>query len=249
MNSIKNIIKKHWIKISLYLLIHIPLGLFIIATLGFTVYAHFPRDYSTVINFTYPSNSTKLTLSAHGVKDTSNSWSAPLTNFINNVSPAKQTSFAHSISWQAFSDNVLICSVLGRNLGQEIGEKLAQNKQLSKVHLIGHSCGAFVVYGICEGLKEQQSKIIVQTTFLDPVSVYSGFFWDYGVKNFGTCANFSDTYIDTHDKVPGSNELLPHSKTKDVTMLRLQLKSKTAPHIWPTEYYLKSYKNNEVPII
>ena len=88
----------------------------------------------------------------------------------------------------------------------------------------------------------------MQTTYLDPVSVYSGLFWDYGLNHFGRCANFSDPYIDTEDTVPGSNQNLPHGYTFDVTQMRKDNKVVYPPHKWPTIFYINTLKNNQVPI-
>jgi hypothetical protein len=167
-------------------------------------------------------------------------------------SPPKQITHLHqqtvSIDWQNFSDNVFICSTAGKQLGFEIGNRIAKQANIKGVHVIGHSCGAFVAFGICQGVKSGKTDIIVQTTYLDPVSVYGGIFWDYGLDNFGTCANFSDSYIDTEDSVPGSNQALQHSITFNITELKHERGYKIPPHVWPTKYYIESYKREELPI-
>lgn len=113
---------------------------------------------------------------------------------------------------------------------------------------MGHSCGSFVILGICEALREHNQSLSIQTTYLDPVSVYSGIFWDYGVKHFGSCANFSDAYIDTQDTVPGSNQALKNAVTFDVTQIRVQNKLNHAPHAWPTLFYIHALREKQVPI-
>ena len=138
--------------------------------------------------------------------------------------------------------------VAGKELGFEIGKHLASQPNLNGIHAIGHSCGAFVVLGICEGAKSVNPSIIVQTTYLDPVSVYSGVFWDYGIVHFGTCADFSDNYIDTRDTVPGSNQALPHTYTFDVTQQQPKKNAQYPPHAWPTRFYINAYKTNQVPL-
>lgn len=95
-----------------------------------------------------------------------------------------------------------------------------------------------MILGICEGAKSIKPTIKIQTTYLDPVAVYSGFFWQYGIKNFGSCANYSDTYIDTEDRVPGSNQAILHSATFDITQMRTSQKLDIPPHVWPTLFYL-----------
>jgi len=224
---------------------------FILVTIGFLTYAHWPRDYSTVSSIIINESSEYITLSAHGVKDDKASWSDKLqtviaTTYLPQLSEVKQQHI--SLSWQPFSNNVFTCSVSGKNLGEEIGKTIVKNKNIKGVHLVGHSCGAFVILGICEQIKSLNKSIKIQTTYLDPVSVYSGLFWQYGIENFGRCADFSDTYIDTHDTVPGSNQLLPHSITLDVTQVRINNNMDIAPHAWPPHFYIDAYRKKEVPI-
>ena len=67
-----------------------------------------------------------------------------------------------------------------------MGQRLLKETKVKSIHVIGHSCGAFVALGLCEAVKEQSSDIKIQTTYLDPVSVYAGVWWNYGVDKFGT---------------------------------------------------------------
>lgn len=136
-----------------------------------------------------------------------------------------------------------------KKIGIEIGKRLATLTSLKAIHAIGHSCGAFVTLGICEGAKSVNPQLIVQTTYLDPVSVYSGIFWDYGIDHFGTCGDFSDSYIDTRDTVPGSNQALPHVFTFDVTLQQTEKDAQYPPHAWPTRFYLNAYEARHVPVL
>ena len=94
-----------------------------------------------------------------------------------------------------------------------------------------------MIEGICEAVKSDRKDVLIQTTFLDPVSVYGGIFWNYGVEKFGSCSDFGDSYIDTGDPVPGSNDLIPHTITFDVTGARKKSGFKGLPHVWPVVYY------------
>lgn len=212
---------------------------------------HWPRDYQDVVNIALDPEVEYLTFSAHGVKDTPASWSDELQRTYSQI---QQLPFSDlkkqqiSFSWQPYSDNVFNCSVDGKNIGIRLGEQIAQLPKLKGVHLVGHSCGSFVILGVCEALKERKVSMSVQTTYLDPVSVYSGIFWDYGVNNFGRCADFSDAYIDIQDTVPGSNQALRNAYTFDVTHTRVSNKLDYAPHAWPTMFYIHALKKNQVPI-
>jgi len=225
---------------------------FVLVTIGFLIYAHWPRDYTDISTININENSEYITLSAHGVKDDKTSWSDKLKSVMAStqlpqLSALKQQHI--SLNWQPHSNNVFTCSVAGKSLGEEIGNVLAAKANIKGIHLIGHSCGSFVILGICQQIKSSNKAIKVQTTYLDPVSVYSGLFWQYGIENFGTCADFSDTYIDTGDTVPGSNQLMPHSFTFDVTPLRVKDKIEIVPHAWPTHFYIDAYQQQSVPVL
>ena len=86
-------------------------------------------------------------------------------------------------------------------------------------------------------MRARRREVVIQSTYLDPVSVYGGLFWNYGLTRFGACADFSDAYIDTEDGVPGSNQRLPSAHTFDVTQARKRTTFSGSPHVWPTAYY------------
>ncbi|WP_414700406.1 hypothetical protein [Paraglaciecola sp. 2405UD69-4] len=229
----------------------IPTIPFLLVSFALSLYSYWPRDFSKQNSFEIGDDIEYFTISAHGVHDSPSSWSdllqalmqeSPYTSLLN----IKQQN--HSLDWERHSSNVFICSVAGRKLGVEIGVRLASKINIKGIHAVGHSCGSFVALGICEGAKSVKANILVQTTYLDPVSVYSGVFWDYGLHNFGTCADFSDSYIDTRDTVPGSNLPLAHAFTFDVTKTQAEQTNHIAPHAWPTMYYLKAFKQQNVPI-
>lgn len=239
------------IRIFWWLAVIIPSIAFILFSFVFQLYAHWPRDYSDITAVNINQNTQYLSLSAHGVKDNPESWSNELQKIIKNKNNQQLINLKKSqvsLGWQPYSDRALTCSVTGESIGKDVANKILLLPNIQAVHLIGHSCGAFVIYGICKQLKKVNSTINIQTTYLDPVSIYSGIFWRYGVDKFGNCADFSDSYIDTKDGVPGSNENLNNAYTFDVTDIRLEKNLSYAPHAWPTYFYLNAYKNNQVPI-
>lgn len=244
--------KNKIIRLFIWLFVLIPGIPFLLISVGITLYVYWPRDFSSVSQFTVAQGTEYITLSAHGVMDSPASWSDELQQIMR-ASPQPQISQVaqqnQSIDWQAYSNNVFICSVAGKKIGIEIGKHLAAQPNLKGIHAIGHSCGAFVTLGICEGVKLINPKLIIQTTYLDPVSVYSGIFWDYGIEHFGTCSDFSDNYIDTRDTIPGSNQALPHLYTFDVTQQQTVKDAQYPPHAWPPRYYLNAYKTNSAPVL
>ncbi len=234
------------IRILLIIFIIIPGIPFILGSLGFSIYAFWPRDVSNIISIDILNSTTHISISAHGVKDSSESWSDELQATMSNRSIPNQQNI--SLDWRPFSDNPFICSVSGKQIGQQLGEKIADASNIKTVHAIGHSCGAYIVLGLCEGIKATKKNIKIHTTYLAPVSVYAGFFWQYGINNFGSCGDFSDAYIDKDDKVPGSNQSLPHAHTFDVKQLRIKFYADEKPHNWPTKYYLDALKQDQVPL-
>lgn len=248
MSYIKRIYKKYWfIRWFWWLGVVIPGVPFIIVTLAFFLFMHWPRNYDEVINIPLFSDVEFISLSAHGVKDSPSSWSDLLQSTYQGQLKGQVNSQHISLNWQSYSNNALICSVTGKEIGRQLGVKLSKLEHLKKVHLIGHSCGAFIILGVCNTLKELNPKLYIQSTYLDPVSVYSGILWNYGLKNFGLCADFSDAYIDTQDGVPGSNQAQPHSFTFDVTEKRIKQGEKYPPHAWPTIFYIDALTKKQVP--
>ncbi|WP_339724003.1 hypothetical protein [uncultured Paraglaciecola sp.] len=252
MHRVRQFYQKYWIVPWLWWLgVILPGVFFILVSLGFLLTMHWPKDYQNVVNLSLDPNVEYLTLSAHGVKDTPASWSDELQRTYSQIQhmPFSDLHKQHiSFGWQPYSDNVLNCSVDGKKIGLFLGEQLSRLPKLKGVHLLGHSCGSFVILGICEAIKEQKASLSVQTTYLDPVSVYSGIFWDYGLEYFGSCGDFSDAYIDTQDTVPGSNQALKNAYTFDVTETRVKNNLDYAPHAWPPLFYIHALEKKQVPI-
>ena len=235
-----------WLKLIIFLLVIIPGFLFIIVSICSLLYIFSPRDYSQMELPVSSPEDRYIFILAHGVRDTTASWCDPLKKILEEKNPDARII---SLEWRPYSDSTFRCSVDGKRIGELIGHELAAGKNLRSMHLIGHSCGAFVVLGICEAVKSLRPDVAVQTTFLDPVSIYGGIFWNYGIDHFGYCSDFSDTYIDTDDTVPGSNSPLPHAITFDVTAAGEKAKYKGSPHVWPTVYYqqlVRAGKNPEL---
>ena len=181
---------------------------------------------------------------SHGLGDTAASWPSSLATILDDET--NDTSVI-ALDWNPYSQNALRCSVDGQRIGQRIGEHLIENPNLESVHLIGHSCGAFINLGACLAIKKVRPTVTVQTTYLDAVSVYGGIFWKYGLRNFGSCADFSDAYIDTGDSVPGSNQNIPAAYTFDVTAARESSGYSGSAHVWPTRYYQQLAEDKRIP--
>lgn len=222
-----------------------PLG----ATIGLLAFSYFPWPLTFDVNMPdIAGTKDELIVLVHGKGDTAESWSLDFANQMEER-VVDQTQQVIAVDWSGYSNNLFRCSNNGRRLGLQLGEELAANKSLKKVHLIGHSAGAFVVYGMCESLKQHNPSLLVHTTFLDPLGIYSGFDWNYGPRNFGSCADISDAYIDVDDGVPGSNVPLEHAHTFDVTALKASGDNayKGNAHQWPVDYYRNAVVRKALP--
>lgn len=234
-------LKQHWRKLAIWLLVIIPLAPFVIGTLLLVIYMYWPINYDKLIVDLPKSNEGRITVLAHGLKDNSASWSQPLKQIF---SDKNITDNVIALDWSDYAQDVFRCSVDGMRIGALVARKINREPSINSVHLVGHSCGSFVVLGLCKELKKLDNSLQIHTTYLDPVSVYGGIFWDYGLSHFGRCADFSDAYIDTRDNVPGSNRALAHSYTFDVTNMSQQASFSGRPHLWPIQFYLNQAKQD-----
>ena len=224
---------KQW----LVLVLIVPGIPFVIGSAFIIVYSTMPWPTGeTVTMQKFAATTEELIVLVHGKGDHPSSWG-------NNFAAALNTRVlgndqqAVTVNWSDYANDMFRSTLNARRIGHDLGSKLVKNKNLKRVHLIGHSAGSFVVYGICEAIKERNEDLFVHTTFLDPVGIYAGIDWGYGTRNFGSCGDISDAYIDRDDGVPGSNAPLDQPHTFDVTALKTKTGFTGLPHLWPVEYY------------
>jgi len=236
-------LKRYWRRLAIWFLLIIPIGSFILVSLSILIFSFWPNSFDS-INFSQfnKDNSHQLVM-AHGMKDGTSTWIRELESIYQSKNYSGEVS---SVDWSAYSMNTFRCAPYGKRIGERVGKQIAKNPSLKSLHLVSHSCGAFVIYGMCESVKKERPEIKIQTTYLDPVSIY-GLSRHYGIKHFGSCADYSEAYIDTEDHVPGSNQLLPLAHTYDVTQTRKRIDEDYPPHNWPTEYYKLLVKENSAP--
>ena len=227
-------LRRRWLLALAWALFILPTALFLLASLALLAYTYTPRDYGDMVRPPIEPDTGRVTIIAHGLRDRLDHWAEPLRN---DLRTAGHDGLTLALDWRPFSHSTLRCSVDGLRIGRELGRHLAGQPGVAFVHAIGHSCGSFIALGVCRGVRDQDGAVTVQTTYLDPVSIYGGLFWRWGIERFGACADYSEAYIDTEDTVPGSGEPLPNAFTTDVTAARLASGSHTLPHVWPTAYY------------
>jgi len=233
------------VKLFLWLAVY-PAIPFLIVSIGMIVYANWPRGFK---NFELPivhPDTEQVVFIVHGKDDDATTWAVELQKAYRSL--GEDTTQVFTLDWTPYSDNFLRCSVDGRYIGRSLGKQLAAETKVKELHLIGHSAGAFVAYGLCEGAKQMNHSIQIQTTYLDPLGVYGAVIRDFGLDRLGDCADFSEAYIDIESGVPGSNEPLVNPHTFDVTTVRSDREFSGSAHIWPVHYYKSLLHDGNAPL-
>ncbi|WP_394173831.1 alpha/beta hydrolase [Thalassotalea litorea] len=224
----------------LFFLIYLPVIAFILLSASLLIYMFFPRQYH--VDFpVIESDKTQLVIISHGVKDSPQSWAESLAEKIEDVDSSV---VAWALDWSQYSDNPLTCSVNGKRIGEKIAEQINETYQVTNIHVIAHSCGGFINYGLCNTLHR---NAFVKVTYLDPVTIFGGLDWHFGIRNFGNCGDANETYFSTLDNVPGSNQAIPGSDSFDITEVSLAPDNKIPSHLRPVYYYLSTYPNSTEP--
>ncbi len=219
---------------------------FILVSIVLLIYIYWPVDVSGVTIAKLKTSTRHVTILVHGLRDSPESWVKPVAEVLRNNRAYNVNTEIFPLSWDPFAKSTFRCSVDGKRIGEVLAHSLADNQELSSLHLVGHSCGSFVVFGLCSAIKEIRPDIKVQSTYLDPVSIYGGLFRQYGLQNFGACADFSEAYIDREDGVPGSDQPQPYAHTFDVTDARKTISFTKFSHTWPYHYYEKLAKTERL---
>lgn len=242
-NTLVQFVRRRWLWLLLWIFVFFPILSFIAFNLVALSFVYFPGSYNNVRWDQSNNKNQAIILITHGIYDDTSSW----------VEQLKKTYQAQGtdaqvidLDWSEYSNNALRCAVNGLRIGEQVGSQLSNREELNQVHLIGHSCGAFVVYGVCQAIKSKKPDVKIQTTYLDPVSIY-GVRRSYGVNHFGRCADYAEAYIDTEDGVVGSNQALKYAHTFDVTAIRKQQNNPTSPHNWPTVFYQQLVQSEQQP--
>lgn len=103
----------------------------------------------------------------------------------------------------------------GERHGEWLGEQLAASPY-THVHLVGHSAGAFVLYGATATLGPD-SAMTVHETFFDPFGGLGLVRWGYGERRFGETSDFAEAYVNTEDGVPSTDDPFPGMVSFDLS--------------------------------
>ena len=189
----------------------------------------------------YPSDSPNLILILHGSGDTSNDWPLEMQTSISNSFPDMEEWDIWTYDWNEYSSSKLSASKSGYEIGGLLGQQLLEpHYSYEHIHLIGHSVGCFVIYGIAESISNKNTTITIHSTFLDPFTGKGLMDWTYGEQRFGQYADFAESYYNKDDNVPSTNGSLEFSHNFDITSLRPTEYAEDDFHWWPVDYYLES---------
>ncbi|MBL8936710.1 MAG: alpha/beta fold hydrolase [Archangium sp.] len=172
----------------------------------------------------------------HGSGDGPERWAQPLVDTLSLrvKTPARVQWVAYD--WRDAAKDKLSAAERGQAEGAAIAEVL-ESKQLSHVHVIAHSAGAHVAFGLEQALSTVASRPTLHLTLLDPF-LGKGLDFEWGKTRFGTGADFVEQWLNLGDGVPGTETAVAAAHVFDVS------KSAGKPevtgsqgHWWPTQAY------------
>ncbi len=176
-------------------------------------------------------------LVVHGSGDGPERWASPM---VERLSPrVKVPSRVEWIAydWRAAAVDKLSAAERGQAEGAAIARVLRE-RPLSHVHVVAHSAGAHVAFGIEEAMASWPSRPTLHLTLLDPF-LGKGLDFDWGRTRFGARADFTEAFLNRGDGVPGTEAVVQAAHTFDVTNTSTKPSGLTGSqaHWWPIDAY------------
>lgn len=150
--------------------------------------------------------------------------------------------FVVCYDWSQWVGNLIRAAYDSESIGRIIGEQVAAavnanplgDKVIRNVHVIGVSVGAFAANNMLKTLSTRikpDRKVYKRLTLLDPFTSKGIFGLAYGPRQFGReeYVDYFETYLNTDDPVPTTNEPLKHGVTFDVTESEARRQFKPLP--------------------
>lgn len=148
------------------------------------------------------------------------------------------------LDWSPASDNILRAGPDAAQIGRQLGARLARLGGVTRLRLVAHSAGAYMLDPLCEAWREGRNAAssplppdAVQMTFLDPIGLRGVFERGWGAANLGRCADRAEAYVNVDDPAPATDLVLQHARTLDVTAAGHAANFDGGGHRWPVEYY------------
>jgi len=178
----------------------------------------------------------------HGSGNTGADWPADLVEKVKTVIPQSGQWDIVAYDWSTYSEAKLSAADAGIKIGTYIGNTLSSSAyHYERIQFVAHSVGSFVIQAACDAYRSQASRDTrIHLTFMDPFCGRGLFDWTYGNKHFGAGADFAETYINTSDPAPSTNDPLQNAHNFDVTAKAPATLSGRDLHWWPVYYYIDS---------
>lgn len=146
--------------------------------------------------------------------------------------------FSFVFDWSAWRGNLFRAAFDSQAVGISIADYFLRTKpQLTHIHVVGISVGAFAADSFVREIKSKNSKVKTQLTLLDPFCSRGVFHQNYGINYFGREADFCEHFLNTDDPVPFTNDPLRHAHVFDVTHTAARASFTPLPndnmHSWP----------------
>lgn len=148
------------------------------------------------------------------------------------------------LDWSPASDNILRAGPNAERIGRELGAQLARLGGVTRLRLVAHSAGAYMLDPLCEAWREGRRAAgaelpadAVRMVFLDPIGLRGLLERGWGAANFGRCADQAEAYVNVDDPAPATDRVLRHARTLDVTDAGHAANFDGGGHRWPVEYY------------
>lgn len=139
--------------------------------------------------------------------------------------------------WREAAKDKLSASGKGRAEGAAIAAQLRE-RPVQHVHVIAHSAGAHVAYGLEQALAQWDSRPTLHLTLLDPF-LGEGLDFEWGRGRFGANADFVEQWLNRGDGVPGTEAAVNAAHVFDVTDSGTKpALTGSQPHWWPIDAYL-----------
>jgi hypothetical protein len=163
---------------------------------------------------------------------------------------AKADEYVINYTWAPASDNRLRAVSNAQALGRELGEELAGLPELSRIRLVAHSAGAYVLDALCDAVRSGSADPVeIRSIFLDPFGLRGVLDRSHGARNHGRCADFALAIVNTDDPAPASNEFPRQAFTIDITAHPGKTLIDRNGHYWPLQYLAEALAGGDLAAV
>ena len=195
-----------------------------------------------------PRGVTELTLVFHGPHGQdvhTDALMKSLNETKSTTSSSMSTSYNFMMNWELYSQNMIQASFNGDRIGREVAKRLPA--RIRRVHIIGISVGAHAAEACVRQLKQDRhDRIYIQETLLDPVCAKGVLDLEYGIREFGSMADYAQQFVNTDDVMPFSNSPCLKCAVFDITACRPE---EIRGHDWPLVYYAQQQLQRDMGFV